>query len=363
MSAHDELLAWDRGFYAEILTAQHLAPIRHLYEAPPESLKEHKDFFWLHNRAMWAMVRNLSQKAVDITIEGIDDFVRNRLKVSAAGLSEGGNVDSTAHELTAKGYAALPPIDEKKLTAIQAYFETQECYPGRYNPNPELYSLEEARKEQPYIAHYPLSTVMGCPNLMAIANHPVLISTVAKFLGTIPTILDYSVWWSFSHRESPKEAQLFHYDLADYRFCTLMMYLTDVNDGSGPHILIEGSHDLNTLKGIQQTSNNKDDKFNDWYFYHHHKMDEDVHRYFDADPVSLTGTAGTNYLLVPRTIHKGVMPTETDRLVCQVTYCCTPQLQTDLRPLTWGSAQTEKLPKWLKAEPFRYINRLFLETE
>ena len=111
MSAHDDLLAWDRGFYSEVLTAQHLEPIRHLYDAPPDSLKEHKDFFWVHNRAMWAMVRNLSQKAIDITIEGIDDFVRNRLKVPTAGLSEGGKVETTARELSAKGLCC-PTTDQ-----------------------------------------------------------------------------------------------------------------------------------------------------------------------------------------------------------------------------------------------------------
>ena len=262
-----------------------------------------------------------------------------------------------------KGYAALPPINEKKLTAIKAYFETQDCYPGRYNSDPELYSLEEARKDRPYIAHYPLPAVLGCPNLMAIANHPVLISTVAQFLGTIPTILDYSVWWSFSHRESPKEAQLFHYDIADYRFCTLMIYLTDVDQGAGPHILVEGSHDFGVLQSIQQKHDTDQDSFNQWYFYQQRKLDEEVSHYFENESISLTGPAGTNYLLVPRTIHKGVMPTETDRLVCQVTYCCTPQLQTELRPIQWGSPATENIPKWLKAEPFRYINRLFLESE
>ena len=52
MSAHNELLDWDRRFYAEILTAH----------PPPESLKEHKDFFWVHNRAMLAMVRVAESK-------------------------------------------------------------------------------------------------------------------------------------------------------------------------------------------------------------------------------------------------------------------------------------------------------------
>ena len=363
ISAHDELLAWNRGFYSEILTAPHLAPIRHLYDAPPESLKEHKDFFWVHNRAMWSMICNLSQKAVDITIAGVDDYIRNRLKVPTTGLSEGGKVDAVAADLDAHGYTALPVIDAKKVAAIQSYFEEQDCYPGRYNPNPEPYSLKKARKERPYIAHYPRSTVLQCPYLMSIANHPALISTVAKFLGTIPTITDYSVWWSFAKRDTPEEAQLFHYDIGDYRFCTLMIYLTDVDDTAGAHHLIDGSHDLNNLQAIQKNQADDQDAFNQWYFYLQRKTDEDVLRYFEQSPVSLTGEAGTNYLLLPRTIHKGIMPTERDRLVCQVTYCCTPQLQTELSPLTWGSPQTETMPKWLKAEPFRYINRLFLESE
>ena len=142
-----------------------------------------------------------------------------------------------------------------------------------------------------------------------------------------------------------------------------MIYLTDVDQGAGPHILVEGSHDFGVLQSIQQKHDTDQDSFNQWYFYQQRKLDEEVSHYFKNEPISLTGPAGTNYLLVPRTIHKGVMPTETDRLVCQVTYCCTPQLQTELRPIQWGSPATENIPKWLKAEPFRYINRLFLESE
>lgn len=365
-AAYDELMAWHRNFYAEILLAPELEPIRHLYPDKPETLNDHKKYYWAHNRAMWAMIQNLSEKAIDITVRGIDDFVRHRLKVPAAGLSKGGKIEETVNEFKMRSHAALPVINRDKIAEMSAYFETQDCFPGNYKPNPTLYSLEDARKDRPYIAHYPLQSVMECPNLLAIANHPTIISSAAHYLGTIPTILGYSAWWSFSQREAPEEAQLFHFDLGDYRFCTLMLYLSDVDEDAGPHMLIEGSHDLNAIRSIQQKHSDHQDEFDQWYFHQHRKTDEEVQRYIQQylgqDSVTLTGPAGTALMLCPRAIHKGLMPTKTDRLVCQVNYGCTPQLQTELRPMQWDTPATTHLPKWLKAEPFRYINRLFLET-
>ncbi|MEQ8194804.1 MAG: hypothetical protein RIB59_09980 [Rhodospirillales bacterium] len=360
MSAREQLNAWQRGFYAQIMTAPHFAPVRHLFTEPVASLKEHKDFFWAHNRVMWAMIRNLSDKAINIMVDGIDDYIRNHLKIPASGLSDGGQVEARANALSAHGYVEMPKIDAKKVAAMVEYFETQDCYPGNYNPNPTLYSLEQARKERPYIAHYPLESVLGCPNFLAIANHPALISTVAKYLGTIPTVVDYSAWWSFAHRAAPEKAQLFHFDLADYRFCTLMLYLTDVDEGAGPHKLIDGSHNFSVIRSLQEKASDQE-AFDHWYFVQHRKTDEEVKEHFGQGPVTLTGSAGTSHLLVPRTIHKGVMPTETDRLVCQVVYSCAPQLQNELRTIEWGSDAVMHLPKWIAAEPFRYINRLFIE--
>ena len=48
---------------------------------------------------------------------------------------------------------------------------------------------------------------------------------------------------SYADRPEPKDAQLFHADFHDFKWLKLFVYLTDVTDRSGPHVMVRGSHD------------------------------------------------------------------------------------------------------------------------
>ncbi len=54
------------------------------------------------------------------------------------------------------------------------------------------------------------------------------------------------LWWSFPTAATPleklKAAQVFHYDMDDYRFIKFFFYLTDVDLASGLYVCIRGNH-------------------------------------------------------------------------------------------------------------------------
>ena len=91
------------------------------------------------------------------------------------------------------------------------------------------------------IADYQLETVLNCPHILAVANSDFLIRTATQYLGCLPTISTLRIWWSFpgSRREDPHS---FHRDRDDWRSLKFFVYLTEVDETSGPHHFVRGSH-------------------------------------------------------------------------------------------------------------------------
>lgn len=106
----------------------------------------------------------------------------------------------------------------------------------------------------------------------------------------------------------------------------MFIHLTDVDDGSGPHTYMEGSHDIDTINRIRQDWPDGADKFDAWYFCQLRKSDDEVIRAFGRPPVTLTAPAGSRFVVDTRGIHKGQLPKESDRLICQVLYGVSPRI-------------------------------------
>jgi hypothetical protein len=87
-----------------------------------------------------------------------------------------------------------------------------------------------------------------------IANDSRILNVVTRYFGAKPTISNINCWWSFSARQSVKEAQFFHRDMDDYKFLKMFIYLTDVAEESGSHIFVEGSHKSYKLAQLKRFS-------------------------------------------------------------------------------------------------------------
>jgi hypothetical protein len=180
-------------------------------------------------------------------------------------------------------------------------------------------------------ANFPLQTVLECPHVLALANHPLPLQIAAGYLGCVPTISSIGLRWSFPGRGNGVDTQRFHRDTDDWRSLKLFIYLTDVDEGSGPHMYVAGSHrQRGSIRSRLYTA------------------DEIERRYKSEHIKVITGQAGTTFMADIHGIHAGPIPKERPRLMLMVGYSLLPVFAFQYRPV----AMSPEIPV------DRYINRL-----
>ncbi|KAF3998146.1 hypothetical protein [Glaciimonas immobilis] len=138
--------------------------------------------------------------------------------------------------------------------------------------------------------------------------------------------------WSFPNIETGSGLQAFHRDYDDWRFIKVFVYLTDVDNDSGPHVFVQGTHHEHCAMRLRGYGDAKI-----------------MEAYGEDKIVSITGTAGFGFAVDTHGIHKGIVPRQRPRLLLQIQYSLLPVYLYHYRP---GTSQ--------RALPLdRYINRLF----
>ena len=102
-------------------------------------------------------------------------------------------------------------------------------------------TVSDTENEQT-LRNFKLGDILRAPHLIGIACHPGILTVVAAYLKTVPTIIDLCAWWSDPTDSVPFGAQIPHRDRDDFRFCKLFVYLTDVGPDDGPHTFLPMSH-------------------------------------------------------------------------------------------------------------------------
>lgn len=150
-----------------------------------------------------------------------------------------------------------------------------------------------------------------CAALRQLAQDPVLNEVALRYIGPRAKHLGTNMWWSYADesldlKERSKFAQLFHYDLDDYKFIKIFFYLTDVDEDSGPHVFVRGSHREKPLR----------------HLYPMRRLDDaDVERTYDRkDILTVIGQAGEGFVEDTFGIHKGAAPNSKSRLLVQLYY-------------------------------------------
>jgi hypothetical protein len=243
--------------------------------------------------------------------------------------------------LLSSGWAPLEKfLTEERAREIREYFEPKLCSdqlkPWEPPSFPWRRAPEACRK-----ATYGVDTLLDAPGLVSLANDPRILQAVAAVLRCKPTITRMEAWWSLPKpvsgdpAQSPYKDDLFHRDVDDFAFIKLFVYLTNVDKGAGPHVFVKGSHfhpELTRRGAI---------------------ADHEVKEVFGQENISvITGKAGTAFLEDTFGIHKGLPPTQTERLIFSVTYSLT-----SLNP-TAPSRPLRPLPPGL--DP--YVNRVYFTS-
>jgi hypothetical protein len=173
----------------------------------------------------------------------------------------------------------------------------------------------EQRADMSFGIHL-LEHVVDCPHIMELVASPEIVQLAADYLGCNPTLSTMGVQWSFP-TAVPGIAQQFHRDSEDWKFLRFLVYLTDVEEGCGPHVYVKGSHrDKLPLRLC---------------FY----QPEEISKQYGNDRVTkIYAPRGTGIAADTCGIHKGELPTAKPRLLLTFTYAILPNPLSKYRAIT-----------------------------
>ena len=145
----------------------------------------------------------------------------------------------------------------------------------------------------------------------AVQADPLLMDVAKHYLGAQARLITTRIWWSFptggASEADRRLASLdkFHFDLDDWRMIKFFFNLVDVDQGTGPHVFVKGSH--NRRKASHQ-----------YTLLVGHPADEVLNYYGAEKAVTLTGPAGSGFVEDPFGFHMGTVPVTAPRLMMEV---------------------------------------------
>jgi hypothetical protein len=230
--------------------------------------------------------------------------------------------------------AAQPLLPAGSVAELRHYFETTLCA-DPYRPHLGAFRFDAPASPETNMGYFSAPDVVAAPHLMKLLNDPDVLAAAELYLGCKPMLDNLGVWWSFGDRPAAKGTQRYHRDLDSLRGFKLFIYLTDVDEASGPHVFMRGSHrsaKLDTGKAM---------------------TDQAIHDAFGAEnEIRMTGPAGTWFLADTFGFHKGALPRTGNRLLIAVQYNVNRTPHLPRRPVAKSADPS--------LDPF--VNRLLLES-
>lgn len=242
--------------------------------------------------------------------------------------------ETVAKNLADNGIAFLPDLlDATKLDEIREYALANRCY-DRTRPENGSFLIERPHPLC-HTAVYSDEVTLNCPHVIETINHPTVLAAIGEHFGCKPTISNVSMWWSLPGHAEAEHAELFHRDVDDWLFIKLFIYITDVDEESGPHVFVQRSHLSNKLTKITRYTDEKV-----------------IGTFGDSNVLRLNAKAGTSFLENTYGLHKGQLPKSRSRLLLQAQY--------SLGPISI----LKYTPRQLMSTPMHnidaYINRLYV---
>jgi hypothetical protein len=236
---------------------------------------------------------------------------------------------SQCRALAEDGIIHLPGlVPPARIRTILAYLEDK---PVRA-PDGRMLSLHDIPPDIA-TADYPLETVLSCPAVVALINADAVLAIAGGYLGCRPTLSSVGLRWSFPSAGAPSEVQRFHRDPDDWRFLKLFVYLTDVDEWSGPHVYVRGSH--RTGGSIRARP------------YDRRRIED---RYGASSITPILGREGTAFMADTSGIHMGMPAQNRPRLLLAAQYSLLPVFAFRYAPVTLTPSPAVD----------RYVNRLLI---
>ncbi len=223
------------------------------------------------------------------------------------------NVLHTAECLKNNGIHPGIQMSPATVEEILDFACSTHCY-ANLDPNLGfLYSEKEkvSREISLFSAQY-FNTGLMCSAIKELSKDPILLEIAAKYLGAEPVFTGSRLWWNFVVDNSilydvNKTITYFHYDLDDYACLRFFFYLTDVDQNSGPHVCVRGSHANKKLSYLLSPVKRRSSQSIDAY-------------YGSENIITLEGRAGYGFAEDTFCFHKATRPLYQDRLMLQIQF-------------------------------------------
>ena len=212
---------------------------------------------------------------------------------------------ATLSNLERQGIAYLPSLhlDAKTIAQVMLHYAGKpvlDLYSGA-----RLESVDNLPSQYTKVQYTDQDTA-ACQPLVALANHPSILTAVGQYLGAKPRISTMQTWWTYGEHSQTGQTHfddVYHRDVDDLRFVKLFVYLTDTSLTTGAHSFIKGSHCSTALTRRGPIS------------------DHDAEQQFSKEQFeTVIGPAGTVFLEDTWGIHRPLLATQGRRLIFSVLY-------------------------------------------
>jgi hypothetical protein len=230
------------------------------------------------------------------------------------------------------------------------------------NHRPIGNGLAQDAPPEAFVGYHTTHDVLTCPHLIDIANDPQILAIVRAYLGFEPIIDTYLVWHSYAGRQFAGSPQTLHRDKDCFRFCKLFLYLSDVDEDSGPHVFLPNSHNPDRFARLYQMSTN--DGHNPLQFFVGGQRGQApyLEKVFAGKFEHFVGPAGSAFLINTYGLHKGEPPRTRNRILFQALYTLLPY--GDVMGTATGHLPVSAVPVTQPATPaFMYRNQLYLRGD
>jgi hypothetical protein len=223
------------------------------------------------------------------------------------------HVSKVTEHLRKDGFCPDIALSKQNVNSILDFIENIDCvaeHDDHKNPSADIRRSVDGHRNRKCSRSRYHHSFQNCSTIQDIIQDPKLLKIATAYLKTTPIYMGARLWWS--HRDAPpydfkRAGQVFHYDIDDYRALRFFFYLTDVDESSGPHVVIRGSHRHKRIG----------DKIAKTRF----RTDDDLINFYGSEAViPLCGQAGFGFAEDPSIFHKGTIPVSRDRLILLIRY-------------------------------------------
>ncbi|MGB6300658.1 MAG: hypothetical protein WBF90_31405 [Rivularia sp. (in: cyanobacteria)] len=241
-------------------------------------------------------------------------FYQQQLNINNVSVVSPVQVDRCVDNLRETGVHLGLQLNAEDVEKIRSFADLNICIEPKHDDSFFVSDIKSGRLNGIHrqVMRGLVSNIDKCPSVNKIVQDATLIEIARKYLGYYPTLITRHLTWSFASDLDEAETQKlypptnFHYDVAGFNFVTVSFFITDVDENTGPHIMIEKSHNCKPLKMLFRSNIQKEADV--WHYYNRSKE------------LTITGKAGFGFFQDPCCIHRLKLPKNGNRLILQIRY-------------------------------------------